>query len=289
MAGLKHFSSMQSAYHAHNPARSPHLQRGLSLVETMVGLTIGLFVVLAAVGTLAITRQGNTSVSDSFRLSTAGDLAMRQIEFTIRQAGATELLQTGGQGNPVIFDAMTLRAVNGNQVLSGTEGASGAPDSLIVSYQGRSISTTADCVGNPPPLASQALRIDNTFTLNGVELQCQGVATDGTKVTAIESPAQALVGDNNHSTDEVAAEDFQVWYWMQNPTSGDQIRVDQSKVVDKGGWPAVAAVEVCLQLRGVRVDYPPAKFLGCDGKSHDNGNRLHQTFHGTYKLRNHIT
>lgn len=84
-------------------------QRGLSLIETMVGITVGLLTVLAAVGTLMVTRQGSTTVSESYRLASAGNTAMRLIAATIRQGGAAELDQTV-VGGPVSFGTLTLRA-----------------------------------------------------------------------------------------------------------------------------------------------------------------------------------
>jgi Tfp pilus assembly protein PilW len=99
----------------------PH-QAGGSLIETMVGITIGLLVVLAAVGSLMVTRQGTTTVSDSYRLASAGNAAMRLIASSVRQAGAVELVQTNA-GEPVSFGNMQMRgAAVGDQLVFGTEG-----------------------------------------------------------------------------------------------------------------------------------------------------------------------
>jgi type IV pilus assembly protein PilW len=261
-------------------------QRGLSLIETMVGITVGLLTVLAAVGTLMVTRQGSTTVSESYRLASAGNTAMRLIAATIRQGGAAELDQTV-VGGPVSFGTLTLRAsgAGGDQLVTGTEGASGAPDTLIVSYEHRDATVTRDCLGNSPGAPPE--RIDNTFSVTTVELRCVG--NRGSNGSVIGGGAQALVGDNANQNTQIAVEDFQVWYWVIN-AAGQQRRVTANNVVGATplGWPAVDAVEICLQLRGTATNYPTANFTNCAGTSVANGGRLHQVLRGVYKLRNRV-
>jgi type IV pilus assembly protein PilW len=260
----------------------------VSLIETMVGITVGLLVVLAAIGTLMITRQSSNDVSDSYRMATAGNLTMRLIEYTVRQAGAAELDQPSGVGTSVSFGDMTMRAASatGDQLVSGTEGGT-SPDTLTVSYQHRANGVTRDCLGSAPTLPTGATteRIDNFFSVTTTELRCKGQR--GSDGTDIES-AQALVGDNSNTNTEIQVEDFQVWYWLQDATGQQQRRVTATNVAANGGWPAVVAVEVCLQLHGTRADYPSANFNNCQGTSTANGGRLHQVFRGTYMLRNRI-
>ena len=66
-------------------------QRGFSLVELMVGLTIGLFVVLAAVGSLVYTQATATIVGDSARIQQTADSVFRNLGFHVAQAGALSI------------------------------------------------------------------------------------------------------------------------------------------------------------------------------------------------------
>lgn len=258
-------------------------QSGLSLIETMVGISVGLLTVLAAVGTLMVTRQGSTTVSESYRLSSAGNTAMRLIAATIRQAGAAELDQTN-VGEPVAFGSLTLRgAGTGDQLVIGTEGGAGATDTLTVSYEHRDPTVTRDCLGNSPGAPPE--RIDNLFSVAQVELRCVG--NRGSNGTVIGGGAQALVGDNTLPNAQIAVEDFQVWYWVIN-AAGQQRRLTATDVPANGNWPAVDAVEICLQLRGTSANYPTANFTNCQDASVANGGRLHQVFRGVYKLRNRV-
>lgn len=265
--------------------KSIHLlqrQRGLSLIETLVGITVGLLTVLAAVGTLVFTRQGGITVTEGYHLSSAGNTTMRLIAATIRQAGATELVQPA-TGDYVSFGDLEMRGAGGKELVSGTEGGTGVPDKLVVRYQHRGNAVTRDCLGNSPSTLPE--RIDNTFSVDTVELRCVGSA--GSTGTTIGGGAQALVGDNDNPDTQIAVEDFQVWYWVIN-AAGDQKRVTATDVPTNGDWPAVDAVEVCLQLRGTTANYPEANFTNCAGTSASNGGRLRQVFTAVYKLRNRI-
>ena len=258
-------------------------QAGGSLIETMVGITIGLLVVLAAVGSLMVTRQGTTTVSDSYRLASAGNAAMRLIASSVRQAGAVELVQTNA-GEPVSFGNMQMRgAAVGDQLVFGTEGGAG-PDTLTISYEHRDPAVTRDCLGNNPGAPPE--RIDNLFSVNNVELRCVG--NRGSNGTVIGGGAQALTGDNANQNSEVAVEDFQVWYWIPNPADRTQSQRVTAAAIAAGGWGGVQAVEVCLQLRGINANYPAGNFTNCRDAAVANGGRMHQVFRGVYKIRNRI-
>lgn len=266
----------------HPPLRRHALQRGASLIELMVGMTVGMFVVLAAMGAMMTTRQGSVSTADSYRVQQAGLTAMRLIGASIRQAGSIELEQTGGTNTGVAFGDLEQRAENG-QLVIGTDGGGTDPDTLTVYYQHRVVAgvdagVTRDCLGNSP--GANAVRIRNDFAVTQVELRCTGSVNP--------AAPQALVGDNDRPTAEVAVEDFQTWYWVEpGLMPGSQQRVTAGGVAALGGWSQVRAVEVCLQLRGTRADYPVGgQFTNCQGAQVDLDGRLHQTFSGTYMMRN---
>jgi hypothetical protein len=145
-----------------------------------------------------------------------------------------------------------------------------AADDLVVSFQHRGDNVTRDCLGNSPGAAG-VLTV-NTISLVGNELRCNG---------------QALVGDGNAAQNtQTAVEDFQVWYWVINAL-GQQRRMTATDVPANGGWQAVDAVEVCLQLRGVASNYPvTGTYRNCRDATPNHDGRLHQAFRGTFKLRN---
>ena len=70
---------------------SPRLQQGLSMIELLVGLTIGLMTIAVAIGTLMISRQVSGSVSEASQLQQQAAQAFRSIAQQARQAGSLRL------------------------------------------------------------------------------------------------------------------------------------------------------------------------------------------------------
>lgn len=268
----------------------PACQSGLTLIETMIGLTIGLLVSLVAVSSLIVVLGGSTTVSEGYKLASAGNATLRRLALTIRQAGAVELVQTTADA-PVSFGDLERRAANatGDQIVSGVDGGATSSDTLVVSYEHRDDAVTRDCLGNAPGVTP--VRVDNTFSLNDGELLCVGQRGDGSIIgpTTIPAAGLPLVGDNANPGSQIAVSDFQVWYWVVNPLSPLQARrFTATDVPANGGWGAVDAVDICLQLQGFSTNNPAGNFTNCNGNSVTNGGRLQQVFRGIYRLRNRI-
>ena len=262
-------------------------QHGLSLIELLIGITIGLLVVIAALGSLSFTQVTSTAVGDSARLQQKANSAFRTMGFQLRQAGATEVSQAG----PAVRFSSQFNGWNGaGRSLDGVEG-SGTPDTLRLSYEDGS--GARDCLGNPPT-ATAGIRVDNVFYVNSGKLMCKGA--DGT--------IQAILD---------GVEDFQVTYGLQNVTalaipavlaasgaaSAAAIPASASfryfTATDAPFGPALPAsavtapgwsVTVCLQLRGdVRGDLPAGTSVaGCSGAVAGDG-YVRRVYRNTFSLR----
>ena len=77
-------------------------QRGISLIELMVGLLIGLFVVAAALSSVIFTRSAQVTQSDSARLQQQASAVIRIIGLQLKQAGAVEMVNAAD--GKVMFD-----------------------------------------------------------------------------------------------------------------------------------------------------------------------------------------
>lgn len=248
-------------------------QQGVSLIEMMVGITIGLLVVLAAVGTLVLTRTSGTTVADSSQLISQGNNLMRLISFHLRQSGAIELtpidpLIAPGDRHYMFSDLFTGNNAAGF-VVQGVEGGSSAPDSMTISYENRGDTVSRDCLG--ATTAAGLARIQNHFEF------------------ADTPPRLTCLGSGSATAQPVAenVEDFQVWYWVA-PTGATRIRRQADQVVAAGGWINVVAVEVCLQMRG-EMRHPVisgSKYINCRGTATDNDGFQHQILRSTFQLRN---
>lgn len=74
-------------------------QQGLSLVEILVGMAIGLMVTLAAVSSLIFVRLSAATAEDAWRMQQDANTAFRIIGWQLRQAGARPLMAISNDGN----------------------------------------------------------------------------------------------------------------------------------------------------------------------------------------------
>jgi len=251
--------------HRGNP-RSP--QRGVSLIELLVGMTIGLLVITAALGTLLLFRGASTSVSDISQLQQQGSYALRVIGVQFRQAGSVELIQTL---NLYSFSNVFVGFNGGPTVVAGADGIDGGPDQVSVSNQPSTVLATQrrDCLGTE---VTTGTRMDSTFYVQDGQLYCKGMAKQ----------AQPIIGN---------VADFQVTYRIKTDAGTQAMTaaaVDEAKV-----WASVSAIEVCLDLQGNERGNPQvgATYQTCqlqsDGtpKRVSRSGRIHFVYRNVFDLR----
>ena len=265
-------------------------QRGVTLIELMIGITIGLLVVVAALGSLVFTHITATSVGDSARLQQKASAAFRAMGAQVRQAGGNEVMQNAGLAtvgyNPA-FDG--FNAMGARFMVHGLEGASDAPDTLRISYPDSPLAR--DCLGNRPAPAQVGIRVDNQFSVNPAgNLVC--LSADGS--------SQAIVD---------GVEDFQVTYNVRTVTAlstglaPPAIRAPDTAnyrqftaatapfgltnpdpTLPQLGW----SVTVCLQLRGdITTDSPRGDIgmVGCREQAITGDGRFRRVYRETFGLR----
>lgn len=233
-------------------------QHGVSLVELLVGIAIGLMVILAATGTLVLNRNSSNTISDMAAVTAQGSNALRQMAYTLRQSGAMEStatpdtaslaneqqnfdLATFGSAPPGSsfthpVTGATVGILNGRNNLS----ASGMVyDELTFVFGSRGANISRDCLGNQ--VAAVNADLPNRFFLqtdapgamsdiNRPNLMCQGLAAN---------PAQPVARN---------VEDLQIQYLVDQGAT-QQWR-DAAQVQAAGAWNQVIAVELCLLIRG---------------------------------------
>lgn len=263
-------------------------QRGVSLIELMVALAIGLLTVAVALGALMASRGISGTVNDAAQLQQQAAYALRVIGQQVRQAGSTQLNLKAGSDpatnptpspeDPVAFLMTGYSAIT--NVVSGTD----SPVTLAVGYSNymepnvtNQNSLFRTCLGNGGTLLdSGALKyplITSTFSFKNNELVCNDGTTSGT---------QALIQN---------VADFQVAYWVQQSGPGVPTVFRTNAAGVNNNWGAVYAVEVCLELVGSeRTDLPKddsTTYKNCNGddvKFADDP-RLHMVFRNTFQIR----
>ena len=272
-------------------------QRGVTLIELMIGIAIGLLTIAVAMGSLMVSRGVSGTVSDASSIQQQGAFAMRTIGLQLRQTGSLRLNLNPGIVTaaepylaPAAFEtkAGQFDPTTPTGILEGKDSPGATEFKLDVRYSsyteplfvGGTQSQARDCLGaNPDPnlLESKfSLRV-NPVT-NVPELVC---------ASAGSIAAQPLVQN---------VANFQVRYLLQDNTSTPGSSTLKS--VDAAGvgvdWAKVQGVDVCLVLYGTeRIDLPTgSNYTDCDGAAVDmstltgaRARRMHVTFRNTFQMR----
>lgn len=283
--------------------QKPHRQRGVTLIELMVGLAIGLLVVAVAMGALMVSRGISGTVSDASGIQQQGAYILRVVSQQLRQTGSLYLNPDPAGGtstdvlSPVAFEIKADAVGSGNSFVQ-EESLTGAGTTVTTAFRryqdnvflaDNATNTTIgtdflarNCVGAPGN-SSTDQRIESTFAFDNTknELQCGGNGS------AAQPIAQNVA-------------QFQVTYMVQTVDAAGNTAVQYTKGSDMPAaaadptWRRVQGVQVCLVLYGSEpIDMPAgSSYTDCAGTSVNmttlTGNRksrMHLLFRNTYQLR----
>ncbi|KRD48460.1 hypothetical protein ASE52_14015 [Acidovorax sp. Root275] len=276
-------------------------QRGATLVELLVGITIGLMTIAVAAGALMISRGVSGTVSDASQIQQQASYIFRIIGQQLRQAGSMRLDLAANKGPADPIDAADVVAFTPDETLhsvtastppiSGKDSPTGSEYKLSVAYQNyaepsftsaSNVSFFRDCLANAPTLPVAPLEqnvIQSQFVVQSNEFRCAG--------TGIGSQALAR---------NVA--DLQVNYLRQTDSNTGIPKIQTVNAAAIGAaWNTVYGADICVVLYGDEpIDMPAgSSYTGCDGAAvnmsgtgslpTNRKNRLHLTFRTTYQLR----
>jgi type IV pilus assembly protein PilW len=272
-------------------------QQGVTLIELMVGLVIGLLTIAVAMGAIMVSRSVSGTVSDASQLQQQASYAFRIMSQQLRQAGSLRLnlaphktsVEPIDAADPVAFETDFTDPDDGSSfapetdTVKGLDSPSASEYKLSIGYRNytESINTPAgtpiqesllrNCLGES---GSNAL-IQSRFVLSGDELRCVGT------------------GNVRPIIHNVA--DFQVRYAIQTDALLGNAKIQYVNAAGVGAdWSRVFAVEVCLTLYGIEAINLPSgsTYKPCSGADVDmttltgpRKNRMHMTFRNVYQLR----
>lgn len=215
---------------------------GTTLVELMVGLSLASLAIAAAIACLLVARNAAATVSELAALQQQTSHALRVLGAQIRPAGSAELQSSGGDALRYRF-AMQTSGEALPAAVSGTDGDKGASDSLQLLQTSPPLmpSQQRDCLGQK---VAAGVAMKTSFAVTKGSLRCQSL-----------NQTQPLVAG-------VTA--FKLRYRVRQ---GDQVRVLSAGEVTAGQlWPAVTALEVCLDLHGTQINRDTVRqYTNCTG------------------------
>lgn len=275
-----------------------HAQHGVTLVELMVGIAIGLLVVAVAMGALMVSRGVSGTVTDASTIQQQAAYAMRVFGLQLRQAGSLRLNLNPGLDVTeapfkagVAFEAKAEAASNpamsfdagiAEKNITGTD----SPDTLTVGFRrytepvftnAAEVSLSRNCLGGPADPSTDQL-LSSAFQLDAAQnvLRCSGNGI---------LPAQPILQN---------VANFQVRYLVQNTAVGGIPTFTTVEASAVTNWAQVQAVEVCLVLFGAEpIDLPVGStYRDCDSSNVDmssltgvRANRMHMVFRNVFQLR----
>lgn len=265
-----------------HPPTPLHTQRGLTMVELLVGLAIGLMTIAVAIGTLVISRQVSGSVNEASQLQQQAAQAFRTIGQQARQAGSLRLnlayakdsSQSVDLADPVAFEVPT-----GVTTVGGTDTPSGSADQLTLAYQNYTEdlvgsaavqSQLRDCLGQAGAanVVRSGFSLDKPSGGSSGELDCRG--STGSPQPIIENVA-----------------DFRVRFLLQGGDLGNPtMRYRTAGTLAAADWPHVQAIEVCLEMEGnENLPATTTPYLNCANQSVVRGQKLRMVLRNTYQIR----
>ena len=279
-----------------NKSSLSKLQRGVSLIELMVGILIGLMVVAVATVVLMGARQTSGTVSDVSQLQQQASFAFHVIGQQLRQAGSLRLNMAANKpstttdidaSDPVAFETRVPGTSGFDprvDTISGKDSPSAGEYKLTTGYRRYSepvFGATAtkfissNCVGGPQATtANNNIAIfKNEFVLSGDSLQCSG-----------NGNVQPLVKN---------VANFTVRYLVQTSPNGNP-QIQYLNAASVTNWAQVTGVEVCMVLYGNEpITSSGSTYTDCDGSTSVNtsslsgarNNRLHMVFKNIFQLR----
>ena len=269
---------MRSLEH-HGPQRStlPRMQRrGLSLIEMMVGVALGMMVVLGGLNLLWSTQHTGSAASDAVRLQLKADNVLRTLGAQIMQSGAVDLRESA-PGQVVFsneftgYDPATVSSAGSFLNVHGEEG-SGANSSDVLRLSFEDDGKARDCLGQRTlfTAGSGTNRVDTQFRIVGTKLMCLGSGSTTEQVVAED------------------VEDFQVLYTVRTgPAGAGSFQTYDASQLPAGLWRSVSAVHVCLRVAMAMRDLPMQDTLtGCQQEVVAADGRLRRVVRRTFAIRN---
>lgn len=295
-------------------------QNGVTLIELMVGIAIGLLVIAVAMGALMVSRGVSGTVSDVSDIQQQAAYAMRVIGTQARQAGSLRI-NLDAEGNTktespynvtVAIEIAPSPESSASSSISSfdaenpkhTVGGTTSPDSFLVGYRrytepvfidnAAERSLSRNCLGGPAD-SSTDQRIENIFWLdNQNQLRCAG--NEGLALPPPNGAGQPLLRN---------VANFQVRYLLQDnrttPGTPTISKVDATSITTDADWARVQAVEVCFVIYGTETiglpqspapNDPSTSYRDCNNALVDmrtlaapRTNRMHMAFRNVFQLR----
>ncbi len=247
-----------------SPAQMHALQqRGHTLPELLIGITLSLLVIAAATAAYGTSQQAWMAMAAADAVHANARVAMRNIREQTHIAGAADMTTNNQDGN--FFVTLSLSEEAGHAALAGVNGTKSI-ESLTLGHW--HTLDAVDCQGNT---GSTHSTVRNDYKLNtNKELSCKDL-------NLTNSTYQALAE---------GIEDFQLRYAEANPSTQTIQWKTANQVTDMAH---VLGIEVCMRVASIHPVHntlPNTNHTGCEDEALPSDGRVRRTFKRVMTLRN---
>lgn len=195
-------------------------QTGVTLVELMIAMLIGLFLLEGVLYIFQSSKSGARLIEAEATMHDNALFAIESLNHTIRMTGHNDYDNVTSTYDPSLTYAdIAIPGGTNGDVIQGSEGASGAPDTIIVYFKGAADGTTLDCLGGT---VAAGTVVRNTFSINANnELECAVGAQPAQPLVSGVTDMQVTWGIDNDADGE--ADQFVSYASLNTATARDRI------------------------------------------------------------------
>jgi len=250
-------------------------QKGISLIEIMISLVVGLMLTAGVIQIYAANKQTYRVADATARIQENARFALELLGRHIRMAGyRQDVTQSTTDAFPVLTGGTLNTAFStAGQIISGMNGAI---DNITIRYLGNDDGTIKTCSGSN---ASSNQIINERFFISGTTLKCgpEIFQQDGTQIVGYN--AQPLLE---------GVENIQITYGIDNNGDGTADRYDLSTGVTD--WNQVVSVRISLLLQSAEdnITTAPQSYTFNNATVTPADRRLRRVFTTTVGLRNRL-
>jgi type IV pilus assembly protein PilW len=241
-------------------SRGPDRCRGFTLVELLIAVTVGLFLLGGVMRILQDTRRASSSQTEATQLQDSVRLAMTTL---------TDVIQTAGYYSSPLYSTpqASLTAggafINGQAITgTGAFGATAPGDTVSVQYQTANGDGILNCSGTSNTTGANEVFV-NTFGLDAQgDLQC-------TLISALGTTTFVLVPAVTTGTNQLKITNLQILYGVQtNFALGNQCadsyldatQVSARTINGQTAWNYVVSVRITLSFTNPIAGQPALQF-----------------------------
>lgn len=292
-----------------------HYQTGMTLIELMVGMVIGLIIIGAASAVFLAANSIGRSHDVGARLLEDGAFAATKLTRGIQRTGYVDVFSGTGRfrqsfddaintviarEDPENKDAFGLRYNNvtgSNAAIFGCDNSSvvasnpcvagGASSALTIAYQTNTAAGTSDL---SPSVTTNVGNGSGSADCNGARPPAN-IDYVVNRYFVNNTGQLMCLGNGSNTPRQIAAnvEQFQVFYGIAQGAQDKRVQIlTAAQVSATNAWNLVVQVELCLVMRGdVGTDNNPSVFNNCNGSTtQTTDGRMRKTFRSVVSLRN---